>query len=747
MTPADYWSTFVRHSPLGILSDLDGTLLPFAPTPAEASASPELLELLARLVGLPNLKVAVVSGRLRDQLDAMFGGIPGLYLAAEHGAWLRRDGAWEATTLAEPSDLAALARELDAIAAAAPGSLVEQKTGSVCLHVRRVRRHVKEALLVQAMAAMEAWCARHAGHEIVEGVETLETRSQKIKKSIAVPWLCERVGPGARLLAAGDDTTDEDMFTALAPSDEALLVGAPPRRRTAARWRLDGPAAFVEFLRMLIDVRRDAVIPTRAIIPAALPPRAPPRSAAAAATRYRLIALSNRLPNLRSAVASDEDRRRNVGGLVSALEPVLRERHGLWLGWSGRTTAGDTVSTPLVAEDAAPPIASIDLPDAWHKHYYNGLCNRGLWPLFHSFPQRVRFVDEDWEAYVRVNAAFAECVRELVAPDAAVWVHDYHLLLVAEQLRQRGHRGPIGLFLHIPFPSRDIFSMLPWSERVVGDMLAFDLIGFHTPCYVDNFRQCASSLLSARAGDDVVEHRDRRTRIAAFPIGIVPEHFEPPADAATADEIGSILRSIAPARLILGVDRLDYTKGIAERLAAFGRLLELHPRWRRLVSFIQVSVPSRADVPEYAEQRAAIESIVGRINGEFGEANWTPVRYVYRSYERPQLVALYRAAAIGFVTPLRDGMNLVAKEFVAAQDPKDPGVLLLSRFAGAAVELHDALLTNPFHPDGMARDLDRALRMPLEERVERHTKLDAAVRRTTAVTWAEEFLAALGACR
>ncbi len=324
MTPADYWSTVVRHSPLGILSDLDGTLIPFAPTPAEAAPPPELLALLGRLVELPNLKLALVTGRLRDQLDAMFGAIPGLYLAAEHGAWLRRDGAWEATPVAEPAELAALAAELTAIAAAVPGALVEKKTGSVCLHVRRVRRHVKEGLLVQAMAAMEGFCARHPGHEVVEGVEALETRSQKIKKSIAVPWLRERLGAGARLLAVGDDITDEDMFTALAPSDEALLIGGPPHRRTAARWRLDGPAAFREFLRMLIDVRRDVVVPTRAIVPVALGPRAAPRAAAPASKRFRLIVLSNRLPNLRSAVAADDDRRRNVGGLVSALEPVLR---------------------------------------------------------------------------------------------------------------------------------------------------------------------------------------------------------------------------------------------------------------------------------------------------------------------------------------------------------------------------------------------------------------------------------------
>jgi trehalose 6-phosphate synthase len=278
-------------------------------------------------------------------------------------------------------------------------------------------------------------------------------------------------------------------------------------------------------------------------------------------------------------------------------------------------------------------------------------------------------------------------------------------------------------------------------------MLDFDLLGFHTQGHVDNFRQCVGLLSPAKVGDDVVIHRNRRIRIRAFPIGIIPENFQEPDDPALAEEITSLLGPLSGSRLILGVDRLDYTKGIPERLQAFGRMLELFPEWRTRVAFLQISVPSREDVPEYSEQRSRVENTVGRINGEFGEANWVPIRYLYRSYGRGQLAQLYRAADVGCVTPLRDGMNLVAKEYVAAQNTERPGVLLLSSFAGAARELRDALLTNPWHIEGMARDMDRALRMPVEERRARHAKLLEAVTRTTAATWADDFISALESCR
>ncbi|MCI0341361.1 MAG: trehalose-6-phosphate synthase [Planctomycetales bacterium] len=436
-----------------------------------------------------------------------------------------------------------------------------------------------------------------------------------------------------------------------------------------------------------------------------------------------------------------------MGGLVAALEPALARHRGLWLGWSGRAVQGIEAPVGGLDETARPRLAWVDLPEPWVEKYYRGFCNRTLWPLLHSFPARVRFADDEWELYQRVNEGFAEVAAKLAAPSTTVWVHDYHLLLVASALRRKEHEGPIGLFLHVPFPGPDVFSLMPWGERILDAMLDYDLVGFHTPAYLENFRQCIGSLSPARLGDDAIEHRGRRIRLRALPIGILPEDFQEPPDPKTAEEVAALLTSISPTRLVLGVDRLDYTKGIPERLDAFGRLFQLYPEWKGKVSLVQVSVPSRADVPEYAEQRRLIEGVVGRVNGEFGEAHWVPVRYLYRSYGRAHLAQLYRAADVGYVTPLRDGLNLVAKEYVAAQDPGNPGVLVLSRFAGAAVELKDAVLTNPWHPDGMARDLDRALRMPLEERRDRHGRLLAAVSRTTALTWAEEFLAALAACR
>jgi trehalose 6-phosphate synthase len=417
----------------------------------------------------------------------------------------------------------------------------------------------------------------------------------------------------------------------------------------------------------------------------------------------------------------------------------------VWLGWSGRTVAESEPIETGIVESGTTQFAWVDYKESWYRAYYTGFCNGTLWPLFHSFPTRVTFSDESWAAYQEVHEHLAHYASRLVGPSAMIWAHDYHLLLFARAMRQLGHTGPMGHFLHIPFPSLDVFSINPWATQILEALLDFDLLGFHTPQHVANFLSCASSLLATKISDDVVHHRGRATHVAAMPIGIIPDSFQEPPEPSVVEEINGLMQALGDAKLVLGVDRLDYTKGIPERLVAFGKLLEKFPEWRGKVSLVQVSVPSRADVPLYAEQRASIESIVGRINGEFGEAAWVPIRYLYRSYARGQLAELYRAASVGYVTPLRDGMNLVAKEYVAAQDPENPGVLLLSQFAGAAVEMRDAVLTNPYHADGMARDLDRSLRMELDERKLRHSKLLASVQRSNAVTWAEGFLEALGA--
>jgi alpha,alpha-trehalose-phosphate synthase [UDP-forming]/trehalose-phosphatase len=738
----EHWRSLARHTPLAVLADLDGTLIRFSATPFESRLGPELVALLNQIAALPGLLLAVVSGRPRADLEHLLAGVSGLRLVAEHGGWRRGEGAWEAALQGLPEEIGPLADAIERLAAQVPGALVERKTWSMTLHYRRVAEPEREALLVAAAAALEDWLARAPGFERLDGSEMLEIRSARMRKSLAVQWIREQAGPAARLIAIGDDLTDEDLFGALGVFDEPVLVGR--RELTRARWRLEDPEAVAALLRWIAAVRGGEA-PQASALPE--PVSAAPRARAREASLYDLLVVSNRLPELRRATAPGDKRKRNVGGLVSALEPALRARRGLWLGWSGRTGADADPTRVGLDDEGRPSLAWVDLPEDWHRKYYNGFCNRTLWPLFHTFPGRVRFSDEAWDCYRDANRAFAAAAGELVSEDTPIWLHDYHLLLAGRALRRQGHRGPLGLFLHIPFPGLDVFDMLPWAEQLLDAMLDFDLLGFHTARYVENFRQCVGALSPAKVSDDAVEHRGRRVRLRAFPIGIVPEPFQAPAEPDVAEEVAKLLQAIAPSRLVLGVDRLDYTKGIPERLHAFGRMLELFPEWRGRVSLVQISVPSRADVPEYAEQRSRIENTVGRINGEFGEATWVPVRYLYRSYSHRQLAELYRAAAVGYVTPLRDGMNLVAKEFVAAQDPAEPGVLVLSRFAGAAAELRDAVLTNPWHTDGMARDLDRALRMGLEERRQRQEKLLAVVSKTTAATWAEDFLAALEACR
>jgi trehalose-6-phosphate synthase len=307
------------------------------------------------------------------------------------------------------------------------------------------------------------------------------------------------------------------------------------------------------------------------------------------------------------------------------------------------------------------------------------------------------------------------------------------LLLVAQALQSLGYRGPKGLFLHVPFPAPDVFETLPWCDDVLGALCAFDLLGFHSEQSAENFKSCIRAL-EMRRGQSL-----RTPAIGVLPIGVDPLHFSPLEDVLDRDVMG-LRGAVTGRRMILGVDRLDHANGVPQRLIAFDRLLDRHPEWRGQLTFVQVSMPTRVDDPEYAALRQEVEELVGRINGRFGEADWVPVRYLYRSYDHRVLAQLYRSADVALVTPLRDGMNLVAKQFIAAQDPASPGVLVLSRFAGAASELTEAVITNPYHPEGLATDIDRALRMPLDERRFRHAALAARVAETSPQRWAALFM-------
>jgi trehalose 6-phosphate synthase len=715
----------IAHAPrLALLVDLDGTLIPFAPTVEDAVLAEDVASRL-RTLGEVGVQVVVVSGRPRASIDDLLPRIPGAWWVAEHGAW-RKDGpSWRGPTV-PGTGLGELAARLGGLVAGFTGARIEHKTLSVCVHWRQVDEEGRAALVPAVELAVDDWLESHPDHDRLAGADMLEVRPTAYHKGIAVSWTRERL-EGAPIVAIGDDVTDEDMFRALGAEDVGIAVGQRPAGRSHAAIVVDDVAGVHDLLAWLAAERvggRRAPAPARAI-----------ESRAPGATRTSLLVISNRTP-----VVAADPRKREVGGLVAALGPALQRHGGVWLGWSGQEGAAIELT---VDDDALPRRASFDFPPAWRRLFYGGFCNRALWPLLHGFTSRVRYEDEEWTQYVDANATYARLAAELVDPDATIWVHDYHLLLVAAALRHRGHRGPIGLFLHVPFPSRDVFETLPWGAELLDAMLAFDLIGVHTTAYAENFLAVASSVLGARASHGMVYHRHGETEVAPLPIGIDPEPFRHDAVVETSREIEGMRAGLGGRKLLLGVDRLDYSKGVPERLEAFERLLERHARWRRQVTMVQVSVPTRADVPAYAELRQRVENLVGRINGRFGDADWVPVRYLYRSYDHAVLAQLYRAADVAVVTPLRDGMNLVAKEFVAAQDPAQPGALVLSRFAGAAESLRDAVLTNPYHRDGLADDLDRALAMPLEERRARHARMLAAVLGCTAEGWAASFLTAL----
>jgi len=458
----------------------------------------------------------------------------------------------------------------------------------------------------------------------------------------------------------------------------------------------------------------------------------------------RIVVVSNRLPEIRSSGFVDEPDV-PVGGLASAVLGALRGHPGsIWFGWSGGIREADREPKLTARSTRGLKLLGMSLTQVEVDEHYLGYCNRTLWPLFHSFQGRVKIRLRHEASYRRVQARFAARLHRLLRPGDLVWVHDYHLLLLGRELRQLGWTGRLGFFLHIPFPPHDLFQVLPEPRDTLEAMLHYDLVGFHVQGFLDNYVYCCARELKGQWDGAILRAGGRSQQVGTYPVGIDPNDFLPRgAESGSAHARRILGRFLRRRSLVLGVDRLDYTKGIPERLLAFKALIERHERWRKRVVLLQIASPSRVGVPEYVEQRNRIEALLGRINGELAEHDWTPIRYLYRSYNRSFLARLYREAQVGLITPLRDGMNLIAKEFVAAQRPEAPGVLILSRCAGAAQEMEEALIVNPFVPSSVADAIDRALDMPLEERRERHTALLARVLSGTAVEWGQRFLADL----
>ncbi len=448
----------------------------------------------------------------------------------------------------------------------------------------------------------------------------------------------------------------------------------------------------------------------------------------------RLIVISNRVSTGGGA----------QGGLAVALSAALREHGGVWFGWSGNETAEFTGHINFQREDSV-TTATIDLEEQDIEEYYNGYANRTLWPLFHYRIDLAEYERSFADGYQRANERFADTVLPLIEPEDIIWVQDYHMFPLGSELRKRGVRNRIGFFLHIPWPPRRLLATLPEARALVEGLLEYDLIGFHTDGWLQSFCDYAREELGAtiEAGG-MLTLGSRRVRLIACPIGIDTCEFKALAGSDVARETFERVQLSAVGRaLIVGVDRLDYSKGLEERFLGYERFLTENPQERKEVVLLQIAPPSRESVESYQRIRNTLEALSGRINGAHAGLDWVPIRYVNQAYSRDVLAGVYRASRIGLVTPLRDGMNLVAKEYVAAQDPGDPGVLVLSRFAGAAEQMTDALLVNPHSAEEISDALRQALSMPQGERMRRWEKLMAGVEQYDIAWWLRRFTEAL----
>jgi trehalose 6-phosphate synthase len=466
--------------------------------------------------------------------------------------------------------------------------------------------------------------------------------------------------------------------------------------------------------------------------------------------KQRLVIVSNRLPII---VEDAPDGGRRVvsgsGGLVTAMGPVLQDRGGKWVGWLG---GSDIEDTEPALEDAAADLGyhfePVDLTSEEVEGFYEGFANAVLWPLFHDFVTHCNFDPAFWPVYQEANRRFAGVVAEVSNEDDYVWIHDYHLMRVGAELRAMGIERELGFFLHIPFPSLDMFSKLPWRQQLLEGLLDYDLIGFQTQRDLSNFGQCAQALIEGAQvhesdGLTRIEAGGRSVRAGAFPISIDYESFLHRAVENRVSELVARVRQDLPNRtLVLGLDRLDYSKGIPDRIRAFGLALQRYPELHGKITLLQVVIPSRTGVDEYQHLKDEIDRLIGQVSGRYSKAGWAPIQYIFRSLTDVELLAYYRACQVALVTPLKDGMNLVAKEYCACS-LEDDGVVILSEFAGAAAQLADgALIVNPFDIEQVADAIHHAATMTPAERAARMGPLRESIARENIYHWVERFLAA-----
>lgn len=720
--PHDFWERVRYTSSRLLMLDYDGTLAPFSAERMEARPPEATLKLLREMIKAGHTRVVIISGRPTDQMRTLLDGLE-VELFGSHGFERARPNADPVVEKLSAREVSGLEEAERAAEAAGMSGHIELKPASIAVHVRGLES--ARSIEIEELAwnvftpiadKFDLECRAFNG-----GVEI---RSRRFHKGKAVEALLSEINGHPFVSYVGDDETDEDAFQALASQTDGVgvKVGGSPTDTAAQGW-IESQEETLPFLRLWHETALNLK-----------------RTARRSMRRSRLVVVSNRLPS--TGAAEKGSRKRAIGGLATALQAALSENEagGMWMGWSGKISKARESHRLKEYESGSLRLLGLDLTKREYDAYYNGFSNNTIWPLFHSFPTLTKLSGWQLEVYRSVNKMFAQSLDSALEKNDLLWVHDYHLIPLGHELRGMGWRGRLGFFLHIPFPALDTLAILPEFELFLRDLQEYDIIGFQTQTYLDNYIYACRRILNASWDGYVLHAAGRFQRAGVYPVGIDVERFLPKAGTAeskTKSVFGASLKNLA---IILGVDRLDYTKGMPQRILAFETLMQHRPEFKEKVSLVQISSPSRTDVPEYMEQKQLIDSLVGRINGELAESDWEPIRYLYRTYDQDKLTEFYRQSRVGLVTPLRDGMNLVAKEYVAAQEPEDPGALVLSRFAGAADELSDAILVNPYLPEDTARGIARALEMPLEERRQRHKAMLKIIKEQTVQKWAKDFI-------
>jgi len=730
-----------------LMLDYDGTLAEFTADRHKAFPYPGVRKYLNGLCQSPAWRVVIVSGRPPGDVAGLLGLEHGVEIFGSHGGERLIPGGLLARTALEPGMEKALADARFWAESQGLAEHLEAKHGCLALHVRGMPPPQAAEVVAQASHAF-GLVAHAAGAEVLPFDGGVEIRARAFNKGHVVERLLaeETAAHGSAFAAAylGDDLTDEDAFRALGGAGLSLLVSRK-RKPSLARYQLRPPADLLEFLHSALV----SGLPSQGVGTALPDGQEPdgPRTMSG-----RLIVVSNRLPVSIKREGNCWTVKAGAGGLITALAPVLRDRGGLWVGSSGQCQMGEgdpTASFARFSREAGYDLLPIELTEAEHRNYYEGFANEIIWPLFHDFQSRCTFDPDYWTSYLDVNRKFARTVADNSRPDDYVWVHDYHLMHVAQFLKEQESDRRCGFFLHIPFPAPDIFLKLPWRKEVLSALLEYELVGFQTLADRRNFVRCLQVLFPrteiwGRGSVVTAGVEGKNVRIGCFPISIDYASFARLAAKRETAQAAEAIRQAFPQRkIVLGVDRLDYSKGVPLRLAAFRRALIRYPELRGRVSFIQLLVPSREGVGEYQELKNEIEQLVTRINGEFTVPGWVPIHHLYRNLPRAELVAHYLAADIAMVTSLRDGMNLVAKEYCAS-NVAETGALILSEFAGAAAQFQrlGAFLVNPYDIDEVADALNAACQLPLSARKTRMHKLRENVRRNNISVWVDSFLGA-----